>query len=194
MTGTMWLWYSGLRVLERGSGWSWGLLMNRYILHTAHCTLYTVHCTLHTAQCTQVKSAYRRLSKKVHPDKNKAEGATEAFKKLSVAYKSLIEGGGGGGEEGVDVDNGFNGFNRWPWEQWEEEEGEEGKEENVGEEERRRSRETWADWVKGQEKEQRGRRRKDELKFLVTCSLLLLLFSLLAVTVFPGTRKGHTSR
>ena len=41
----------------------------------------------------EVKSAYRALSKKVHPDKNRDEGSTEAFKKLSVAYRSLPEKG-----------------------------------------------------------------------------------------------------
>ena len=42
-----------------------------------------------------MKSADRALSKKVHPDKNRAEGSTEAFKKLQEAYKSLLERGGG---------------------------------------------------------------------------------------------------
>ena len=41
----------------------------------------------------EVKSAYRALSKKVHPDKNRAEGSTEAFKKLQEAYRSLLEKG-----------------------------------------------------------------------------------------------------
>ena len=51
-----------------------------------------------------MKSAYRALSKKVHPDKNRAEGSTEAFKKLSVAYRHLVE--RGGAEESGDDEGG----------------------------------------------------------------------------------------
>ncbi|XP_057501217.1 chaperone protein dnaJ 49-like [Actinidia eriantha] len=36
-----------------------------------------------------VKKAYRKLSLKVHPDKNKAPGAEEAFKKVSKAFQCL---------------------------------------------------------------------------------------------------------
>ncbi|GFY80915.1 DnaJ heat shock amino-terminal domain protein [Actinidia rufa] len=41
--------------------------------------------------CTDddVKKAYRKLSLKVHPDKNKAPGAEEAFKNVSKAFKCL---------------------------------------------------------------------------------------------------------
>ncbi|GAB2266648.1 hypothetical protein Dimus_001642 [Dionaea muscipula] len=39
----------------------------------------------------EVRKAYRRLSLKVHPDKNKAPGAEEAFKKVSKAFKCLSE-------------------------------------------------------------------------------------------------------
>ncbi|KAF5941589.1 hypothetical protein HYC85_019231 [Camellia sinensis] len=37
----------------------------------------------------EIRKAYRKLSLKVHPDKNKAPGAEEAFKKVSKAFKCL---------------------------------------------------------------------------------------------------------
>ncbi|XP_051127716.1 chaperone protein dnaJ 49 [Andrographis paniculata] len=75
-----------------------------------------------------VRKAYRKLSLKVHPDKNQAPGAEEAFKKVSKAFQCLSDpegrkkydvvgsdepvydrrGGGGGG--GVNGMRGFNGF------------------------------------------------------------------------------------
>ncbi|KAK9059150.1 hypothetical protein SSX86_021770 [Deinandra increscens subsp. villosa] len=39
----------------------------------------------------EVKKAYRKLSLKVHPDKNKAPGSEEAFKKVSMAFKCLSD-------------------------------------------------------------------------------------------------------
>lgn len=39
----------------------------------------------------EVRKAYRKLSLKVHPDKNKAPGAEEAFKKVSKAFKCLSD-------------------------------------------------------------------------------------------------------
>lgn len=37
----------------------------------------------------EIRKAYRKLSLKVHPDKNKAPGSEEAFKKVSKAFKCL---------------------------------------------------------------------------------------------------------
>lgn len=39
----------------------------------------------------EIRKAYRKLSLKVHPDKNKAPGSEEAFKKVSKAFKCLSE-------------------------------------------------------------------------------------------------------
>ncbi|XP_030460059.1 chaperone protein dnaJ 49 [Syzygium oleosum] len=41
----------------------------------------------------EIKKAYRKLSLRVHPDKNKAPGAEEAFKKVSKAFKCLSDDG-----------------------------------------------------------------------------------------------------
>ncbi|GJR39197.1 chaperone protein DnaJ 49 [Tanacetum coccineum] len=45
--------------------------------------------------CTgeEIKKAYRKLSLKVHPDKNKAPGSEEAFKKVGKAFKCLSDEG-----------------------------------------------------------------------------------------------------
>ena len=83
-----------------------------------------------------MKKAYKKLSIKVHPDKNHAPKADEAFKKVSAAYACLVDskkrkhydmtgeepgnnqssGRGGGGfrrsqfEDGIDPDEIFNMF------------------------------------------------------------------------------------
>lgn len=44
-----------------------------------------------TCSVEEIRKAYRKLSLKVHPDKNKAPGAEEAFKKVSKAFKCLSE-------------------------------------------------------------------------------------------------------
>merc|ERR1712002_216174 len=41
------------------------------------------------ASYDDLKKAYRKLAPKIHPDKNRAPGSTEAFKKLGKAYKVL---------------------------------------------------------------------------------------------------------
>ena len=41
------------------------------------------------ASAQDIRKAYTYLSEKVHPNKNKSHGATEAFKKLQSAYNSL---------------------------------------------------------------------------------------------------------
>ena len=121
-----------------------------------------------------MKSAYRALSKKVHPDKNRAEGSTEAFKKLSVAYRSLLE--RGGAEESGDDEEGSvprqPGFQKWPWERWEEED--------------------FNEWVRNEAGKQEERRRRDEVKFLISSALLLLLFALLGVVAFPRQQLAHS--
>ena len=38
----------------------------------------------------EIKKSYRKLAVKVHPDKNKAPHAQEAFKKIAKAYDCLI--------------------------------------------------------------------------------------------------------
>jgi DnaJ homolog subfamily B member 12 len=44
-----------------------------------------------TATDDEIKKAYRKLALKVHPDRNKAPSATEAFKKVGQAYACLSE-------------------------------------------------------------------------------------------------------
>lgn len=44
-----------------------------------------------TCSVEEIRKAYRKLSLKVHPDKNKAPGSEEAFKKVSKAFKCLSD-------------------------------------------------------------------------------------------------------
>ncbi|XP_028751507.1 chaperone protein dnaJ 49-like [Neltuma alba] len=46
-----------------------------------------------TCSVEEIRRAYRKLSLKVHPDKNKAPGSEEAFKKVSKAFKCLSDDG-----------------------------------------------------------------------------------------------------
>lgn len=44
-----------------------------------------------SASSDEIKKAYRKLSKKYHPDINKAPDATEKFKEVTEAYETLID-------------------------------------------------------------------------------------------------------
>ncbi|KAK0607793.1 hypothetical protein LWI29_020617 [Acer saccharum] len=44
-----------------------------------------------TCSVEEIRKAYRKLSLRVHPDKNKAPGSEEAFKKVSKAFKCLSD-------------------------------------------------------------------------------------------------------
>ena len=39
----------------------------------------------------EIKSAFRKLARKYHPDVNKEEGAEEKFKELGRAYETLMD-------------------------------------------------------------------------------------------------------
>lgn len=52
---------------------------------------YAILAVEKTCSVEEIRKAYRKLSLKVHPDKNKAPGAEEAFKKVSKAFKCLSE-------------------------------------------------------------------------------------------------------
>lgn len=56
-----------------------------------HKDYYAVLGLEKTCSSEEVKKAYRKLSLKVHPDKNKAPGSEEAFKKVCKAFKCLSE-------------------------------------------------------------------------------------------------------
>ncbi|KAJ4967829.1 hypothetical protein NE237_014530 [Protea cynaroides] len=44
-----------------------------------------------TSSVEEIRKAYRKLSLKIHPDKNKAPGSEEAFKKVCKAFKCLSD-------------------------------------------------------------------------------------------------------
>ncbi|KAJ6803608.1 chaperone protein dnaJ 49 [Iris pallida] len=54
---------------------------------------YTILGVERSCSVEEIRKAYRKLSLKVHPDKNKAPGADEAFKTVSKAFKCLSEDG-----------------------------------------------------------------------------------------------------
>lgn len=53
---------------------------------------YTILGVEKACSVEEIRKAYRKLSLKVHPDKNKAPGSDEAFKKLCKAFKCLSDG------------------------------------------------------------------------------------------------------
>lgn len=130
----------------------------------------------------ELKSAYRALSKKVHPDKNKTEGSTEAFKKLSAAYRSLLE---KGGEESGEEEAAHQQEYR---ERWEEE-----LFEWLRRHEERRKREEWME----EEAERRffspEKRKSDNIKFIKYCSVFSLFFLLLGVLATRQPTRAHAN-
>ena len=52
---------------------------------------YSVLGVNKSASAAEIKSAYRKLALKWHPDRNKASGATEKFKEINKAYEVLSD-------------------------------------------------------------------------------------------------------
>lgn len=96
----------------------------------SHTDYYKILGVPRNAADNVIKKAYRKLSMKVHPDKNKAPSAELAFKNVSAAYATLIDPekrkkydrygtdnpvrsyrrGGGGSQEYMDPEDIFNMF------------------------------------------------------------------------------------
>ncbi|GMH20050.1 hypothetical protein Nepgr_021891 [Nepenthes gracilis] len=56
-----------------------------------HQDYYAILGVEKTCSVEEIRKSYRKLSLKVHPDKNKAPGAEDAFKKVCKAFKCLSE-------------------------------------------------------------------------------------------------------
>ena len=52
---------------------------------------YTVLAVSISVSSDQIRHAYRRLAKQLHPDRNKTPGAEEAFKRVSAAHQLLTD-------------------------------------------------------------------------------------------------------
>ena len=78
-------------------------------------SLYAILELNENASEGEIKSAFRKLSKKYHPDINKSPDAEEKFREISKAYKILSDSDKREiydryGEDGLNMDNGNGGF------------------------------------------------------------------------------------
>jgi len=69
---------------------------------------YAVLGVPRTADEKQIKSAYRKLARKYHPDVNKGAGAEEQFKRVSEAYEALSD-----TEKRAQYDNAWQQYQRY---------------------------------------------------------------------------------
>lgn len=69
---------------------------------------YSVLGVNKSASAAEIKSAYRKLALKWHPDRNKTAGATEKFKEINKAYEVLSD----SKKKGIYDQVGHDGFNR----------------------------------------------------------------------------------
>jgi len=69
---------------------------------------YSVLGVTKSASAAEIKSAYRKLALKWHPDRNKTDGATEKFKEINKAYEVLSD----AKKKGIYDQVGHEGFNR----------------------------------------------------------------------------------
>mmetsp|Transcript_11569 Transcript_11569/g.15234 ORF Transcript_11569/g.15234 Transcript_11569/m.15234 type:complete len:372 (-) Transcript_11569:159-1274(-) len=61
------------------------------LLAVAHADFYKDLGISKSATSKEIKKAYRQMSLKYHPDKNREEGASEMFSKIARAYEVLID-------------------------------------------------------------------------------------------------------
>lgn len=69
---------------------------------------YNVLGVTKSASAAEIKSAYRKLALKWHPDRNKASGSTEKFKEINKAYEVLSD----SKKKDIYDQVGHDGFNR----------------------------------------------------------------------------------